>query len=113
MRLAKPIVSVVASGHPFLGMPTSKDKRRRWFGTFYVIVAAGMVFWGEIVFRSKLNGVTFLVYWTTCFVLTGLAILSAILDIRAVRKEILSRQKDILNKVLNDDGMDDPGSEGR
>ncbi len=94
-------------------MPTSKDKRRRWFGSLYVILAAGMVLWGEIVFKSKLDGVTFLVYWTACFVLTGLAILSAILDIRAMRKEIVSRQKDILNKVLNNDRMDDPGSEGR
>ncbi len=60
--------------------------------------------------KSRLDGLAFLIYWSLCFVLTGLAIGCAILDIRSVRREVMLRQKHILDEAMSRDLNDDPGS---
>jgi hypothetical protein len=83
-------------------MPDVVDARRRWFGLFYLALAAGLLIWGQTVLQPWLHGVWFLIYWLSCFVLTGLAILTAILDLRATRRRARQEQRDLLEKSWQD-----------
>ncbi|PYM10190.1 MAG: hypothetical protein DME18_16775, partial [Verrucomicrobia bacterium] len=60
------------------------DARRRWFGVFFLIIAVGMLVWGQTFLKPYLEGLGFIVYWLACMGFTGLAMLSALLDIWAV-----------------------------
>jgi hypothetical protein len=50
-----------------------------------VLAAVTMVICGETVLRDRMGPLTTLVYWMGCLVLTSLAILVALLDVRALR----------------------------
>ena len=64
---------------------TSADKRRRWFGLFYLIMAIGMVIWGQTLLKHYLTGLSYLIYWIICFGFTLLAMLTAALDLWVIR----------------------------
>ena len=55
---------------------------------------------GETVLKSRLKDLPFLVYWLICFVLTGLAILVAFLDARAVGRRTRREARDLLETTL-------------
>lgn len=76
------------------------DARRRWWGLFCLTLAAGLVVWGQTVLRDVLTGIWFLFYWLICFTLTTLAILIALLDVRAVRRRTRRQQHDLLKRTL-------------
>ena len=83
-------------------MGDSAAARRRWFGLLFLALAAGMLIWGETVLKPHLNGVGFLLYWLSCFVVTGLAIITALLDMRATRRRIQEEQRDLLERTWKD-----------
>ncbi len=85
-------------------MPDSADARRRWFGLFFLVVAGGMLIWGETVLKPSLSGLAFLLYWFVCFLLTSLAIVIAILDMRATRRRAREEQRRLLERTWN--GLD-------
>ena len=64
---------------------TAADKRRRWFGLFYLITALGMFIWGQTILEPHLRGFLYIIYWLLVFSLTILAMLTAALDIWIVR----------------------------
>jgi len=68
----------------------------------FLALAAGMLIWGETVLKPHLNGVGFLLYWLGCFVVTGLAIITALLDMRATRRRIQEEQRDLLERTWKD-----------
>ena len=78
------------------------EARRRWFGLLFLALAAGMLIWGQTVLKSCLQGVWFLLYWLVCFVLTGLAILAALLDMRATRRRTREEQRDLIERAWRD-----------
>ncbi len=80
-------------------MPDSADMRRRWFGLFFLVVAASMLIWGETILRPWLVGYVFIAYWLICFVMTGLAILVALLDLRATRQRSRAERRDLLERT--------------
>jgi len=80
------------------------DARRRWFGVFFLIVACGMLIWGQTLLKPLLDGVVFLVYWLACMGFTALAMLTALLDMRAVRRSTRDHQRDLLQRIF--DGAD-------
>ncbi len=80
-------------------MPDSADMRRRWFGLFFLVVAAGMLIWGETILRPWLVGYAFIGYWLICFIMTGLAILVALLDLRATRQRSRDERRDLLERT--------------
>src|SRR6266542_5001303 len=51
-------------------MPNSADAWRRWFGLLFLALAFGLLIWGQTVLRQKLHGISFLIYWSFCFVMT-------------------------------------------
>ena len=68
-------------------MLTPVDSRRRWFGLFFLLVAGGLLIWGQTILDSYLGrGIGFVLYWLVCFVFTGLAVLTALLDLWIVRR---------------------------
>jgi hypothetical protein len=83
-------------------MPDAADARRRWFGLFFLVVAGGMLIWGQTVLKPGLKGLSFLLYWFVCFVMTSLAIVTAILDLRATRRRTRQEQRDLLERTWRD-----------
>jgi hypothetical protein len=78
------------------------DARRRWFGVFFLIVAGGMLIWGQTVFKSRLEGIGFIIYWLVCFWFTGLAMVTALLDIRTLRRRTRDQHRDLFRHTLEE-----------
>lgn len=83
-------------------MADSADARRRWFGLFFLVLAAGMLIWGQIILRPYLKGVWFLLYWLLCFIFTGLAIVTALLDVRATRRRTRQEHRELMERTWED-----------
>ena len=81
-------------------MPDPVDARRRWWGVFFLTAAAGLVIWGQTVFREYLVGLWFILYWSMCFVLTAFAVLTALLDVRALRRQHRRQQQELLERTF-------------
>ena len=81
-------------------MFNSADARRRWFGVFFLIVAVGMLIWGQTVLEPHLNGWAFLLYWFGCFAATMTAIVIALLDVRALRRHSREEQRNLIERTL-------------
>ena len=84
-------------------MPTDPaDVRRRWFGMFFLLIAAGMLIWGQTILKPLLEGIAFVLYWVACLAFTGLALVTALLDIWAVRRRTREQQRDLLQRILDE-----------
>ena len=81
-------------------MALDATRRRRWFGAVALMAALAMVLGGETALKERLSAVSFLLYWLICLALTGLAILMAFLDVRALRRRIRQEQHDLLESTL-------------
>ena len=81
-------------------MALDATARRRWFGAVVLLAALGMLICGETVLKGKLGDLTFIVYWLVCFALTGLAIVVAFLDARALQRRIRQEQRDLFETTL-------------
>jgi len=82
-------------------MALDSTARRRWFGAFVVLAALGMVICGETVLRDRMGPVATLLYWIGCLVLTSLAILVALLDVRALGRRTRQEQRALFEATLN------------
>lgn len=83
-------------------MADSATARRRWFGLFYLALAVSMLIWGETLLQPWLTGVWFLLYWLGCFLVTGLAILAALADMRATQRRLQDEQRELLARTWED-----------
>ena len=61
-----------------------------------------MLIWGLTWLHPVLKNWYFVIYWLVCFFLTGLAMVIALLDIRAIRKEIREDEKKLVNHIFQD-----------
>ncbi len=82
--------------------PKPADVRRRWFGVFFLLIAAGMLIWGQTILKPYLEGLGFVLYWLACMAFTGLALLTALLDIWAVRRRTREPQRDLLQRIFDE-----------
>ena len=87
------------------------DARRRWFGVFFLMIAAGMLIWGQTLLKPYLEGVGFVVYWLACMGFTALAMVTALLDIWAVRRRTRAQQAELLQHIF-DEAESDQKKEG-
>ena len=76
--------------------------RRRWFGAVVLLAAVGMLICGETVLKGKLEDLKFIVYWLVCFALTGLAIVVAFLDARALQRQTRQERRDLFDTTLKE-----------
>jgi hypothetical protein len=88
----------------FVVMLSAADQRRRWFGSFFLILAGGMLFWGFTFLNGPLtrNPFLFLFYWFVCFVFAALALCVAMYDMRIIRRRTQEEQRRIFEKAFND-----------
>ena len=92
-------------------MSIPADARRRWFGMFFLLLAFGMLVWGQTVLKPRLGqGIAFVLYWLACFAFTGLAILTALLDFWIVRRRSRVAQRELLRKTIDDLPLDERDS---
>ena len=97
-------------------MMSPADARRRWFGTLFLIVAGGMLIWGQTLLKPHLRDLAFVIYWLVCLVFTGLAMVTALLDVRAVRRRTRDQQRELFRHTLDDiksDKKDESQKTGR
>ena len=75
-------------------MLTSLDARRRWFGAFFLILSLGLLIWGTTFFNDYLvkRPIFFIIYWGACALLTGLALINAMVDMIIMRKRTRDEQ---------------------
>jgi hypothetical protein len=75
-------------------MLTSLDARRRWFGALFLILSLGLLVWGTTLLSDYLlhRPILFVVYWACCALLTGLALINALLDMIIMRKRTRDEQ---------------------
>ena len=83
-------------------MNNSVDVWRRWLGMLFLTLAAGMLIWGHTILASYLKGIGFLIYWMVCFLFTIASIAIALLDVRAVLRNIRSERMALLRRAMKD-----------
>ena len=83
-------------------MPNSADALRRWCGLLFLLLAFGLLIWGQTVLRDSLHGVAFFIYWFFCFLFTFAAIITALLDVRATRKRARKEQEELVARTLRE-----------
>lgn len=93
-------------------MDDTARARRRWFGMFFLVVAAGMLVWGQTVLEPALRGMAFILYWLTCLVFIGLALITAWLDLRALRRATLEEHRELLERTLREVEREAESGEG-
>ena len=76
--------------------------RRRWLGGLALLLAMLMLVSGETVLKGRLKDVLFVLYWIVCFLLTGLAIIVAFLDVRALQRATREEQRDLVQSTLKE-----------
>jgi hypothetical protein len=59
-----------------------------------------MLIWGMTVLEPYLRGRWFVVYWLVCFFFTALAMATALLDIRSMRKNLRQERRQLLEKTI-------------
>jgi hypothetical protein len=89
------------------------NQRRRWFGLFYLITSAGLLIWGLTLLRPVLRGWLFVGYWFACFLGALLALVTAWLDLRAIRRHARAERRELLSQALTriSHELDDHGDE--
>lgn len=83
-------------------MALSRGRLRRWLGGVCVAISASMLVLGMTVLKDRLRLQTFLYYWLICMIVTGLALIIALLDLRAVRLRSKVEQAELLNQTLRE-----------
>ena len=83
-------------------MALDATARRRWFGALVLLAALGMLIGGETVLKGRLGNLAFILYWLVCFGLTGLAILIAFLDVRALQRRTRQEQHELFETTLKE-----------
>lgn len=77
------------------------QRRRRWFGVLFLIIAGAMLIWGLTFLKPLLAGIGFVVYWLVCFVMTLAAFVVGYADLRAVRREQRRQLEELMKATLD------------
>ena len=85
-------------------MLTSVDARRRWFGSFFLILAVGFLIWGLTLLKAFLieRPLLFITYWLACFLLTGVSFAIAVYDLMIMRRRIRGEQKAAFDRAFKE-----------
>ncbi len=75
--------------------------RRRCFGALAVALALAMVIAGLTVLSGRLGPLEFALYWLVCALSTGLGIVAAFRDLRALQRQNLEEQQRLFKATLD------------
>lgn len=73
---------------------------RRWYGLLCLVLGASMLVWGQTLLASRLQGKTFIIYWTLCFLVTGLALIFALWETRRLRIRLQEEEKALFREMV-------------
>ena len=90
-------------------MANSAQSRRRRFGTAFLAGAAGLLILGQTLLKPHLAGLIFIFYWLACFLLTVLTLITALVDVRAVRRQAREQQSHLLRDAIKKMEHDEEG----
>ena len=76
--------------------------RRRWFGALALSFAVVMLVCGLTLLKGRLQDWAFITYWVFCLVLTALALMVALWDVRALQQHTRQQQRDLLENTLKE-----------
>ena len=83
-------------------MALDATARRRWFGGIVLSAAVLMLVCGQTILQGELSRTSFLIYWLVCFILTGLAAITALRDMQELSRRTRQQQKDLLETTLKE-----------
>jgi len=83
-------------------MALDATARRRWLGGGALAGALVMLICGETILQGRLRPFDFVIYWLLCFVLTGVAMIVAFRDLRALQRRTRQQQRDLLQNTLKE-----------
>jgi hypothetical protein len=84
------------------------DNKRRWWGLFCLIMAIGLLAWGQTLLKPHLVGLVYLVYWLSCFAFVAFAILIALFDLWVVNLRRQSGRPEIVEKIIKEHKPNEP-----
>ena len=76
--------------------------RRRWFGSLVLLGAVTMLVCGQTVLQGRLKPWLLVIYWPVCCLLTGLAVIAALRDVRALQNRARQEQRELLESTLKE-----------
>ena len=71
-----------------------------------LLTAILMLATGDTSPGKRMDGIAFVTYWLACFVFAALALLTAVLDARALRREARAEQRELLEHALDGIGAE-------
>ena len=74
---------------------------KHWLAGIFLGVAVVMLVLGMTVLSSWLVQMRFVVYWSLCFVFTGLAGMAALSEMSAIRHDSREAQKELIEETLS------------
>jgi hypothetical protein len=94
-------------------MESNSDIPHRKRGMTFLIISVVMLILGETVFHSSLSKISFIIYWMVCFVVTGMAVLFAFLDVAGVQRQAREQQRELLEKTIEEIARQKEAKAGR
>jgi hypothetical protein len=83
-------------------VPVTAKTRRRWFGGVCLLTSIALLVVGDTTPGKRLDGMVFVLYWLACFAFAALAMLIAILDARALRRDARAEQRALFETAFHD-----------
>lgn len=83
-------------------MRLNETDRRRVLGAVFLSLAVLMLVAGQTILQGRLGNLATLIYWLFCMVFTVLAMMIALVDLRAVRRSTRQAQRDMLQGMVKD-----------
>ena len=84
----------------FSHMKLFSGNRRRMVTGIFLGAALLMLILGLTVLSGTLKRDSFLIYWLTCFLLTGLAAILALVDMMIIRRQSRDEQRELIKTTL-------------
>ena len=78
------------------------------YSLIFVAIAAVMLLLGVTVLEGRLRPQGFIIYWLVCTVFTGLTMVVALIDLRAVRRRSRQEARELAQTVLGEFAPKDP-----
>ncbi len=75
---------------------------RRWLGVVALAVAVVMLTTGETLLKGRMSPTVFVIYWALCFIVTGIAIVIALAEVRAVQRNARAQHRELFESTLRE-----------